>query len=170
MHTQPSNLRQTFIFNCSSPQFNCYIQSFVSCFRFHTKYLSLTYFTKLTSFHVYPCCCKWQNIILLWLTNIPVCVFLCVSVCVYNIFIHSLLSELVFSFSLDVYYCCSVTQSCLTLCDPMDCSTPGFPVLHYLPEFAQTHVHWVGDAVQPSHLLSPPSPPALSLSQHRGLF
>ena len=47
--------------------------------------------------------------------------------------------------------CCSVAQSCLTLCDPMDCSTPGFPVFHYLPEFAQPHVHWIGDAIQPSH-------------------
>ena len=57
--------------------------------------------------------------------------------------------------------CCSVTWSCLTLCDPMDCSTPGFPVLHYLSEFAQTQVHQVGDAIQPSHplssLLFPPS-------------
>ena len=57
-----------------------------------------------------------------------------------------------------------------TLCNPMDCSTPGFPVLPYLSEFAQTHVHCVGDAIQPSHPLSPPSPPALSLSQHQGLF
>ena len=55
------------------------------------------------------------------------------------------------------------------LCDPMDCSTPGFPVLHYLLEFAQTHVHWVSDAIQPSHL-SFPSPPALNLPQHQGLF
>ena len=52
----------------------------------------------------------------------------------------------------------------------MDCSTPGSPVLHYLPEFAQTQVHWVGDAIQPSHPLSSPSPPAPNLSQHRGLF
>ena len=52
----------------------------------------------------------------------------------------------------------------------MDCSTPGFPVLHYLPEFAQTHVHWVGDAIQPSHPLLSPSPSALNLSQHQGLF
>ena len=49
--------------------------------------------------------------------------------------------------------CCSVAKSCLTLCDPMDCGTPGFAVLHHLPEFAQTHVHWVSDAVQPSHPL-----------------
>ena len=53
--------------------------------------------------------------------------------------------------------CCSVVKLCLTLCDPMDCSTPGFPVLHYLPEFAQPHVHWVSDAIQPSHSLLPPS-------------
>ena len=51
--------------------------------------------------------------------------------------------------------CCSVTKLCLTLCDPIDCSTPGFHYLHYLPEFAQTHVHWVNDAIQPSHPLSP---------------
>ena len=64
----------------------------------------------------------------------------------------------------------SVTQSCPTLCDPMDCSTPGFPVQHQLPELAQTHVHRVGDAIQPSHPLSSPSPSAFSLSQHQGLF
>ena len=57
--------------------------------------------------------------------------------------------------------CCSVAKSCLTLCDPMDCSTPGFPVLHYLPEFAQTHVHWVCDSIQPSHPLSSPSLPSI---------
>ena len=49
--------------------------------------------------------------------------------------------------------CCSVANSCPSLCDPMDCSTPGFPVIHYLPEFAQTHVHWVSNPIQPSHLL-----------------
>ena len=64
----------------------------------------------------------------------------------------------------------SVTQLCLTLCNPMDCSTPGFPVLHYLPELAQTHVHWVGDAIQPSHPLLSRSPPAFSLPQDQGLF
>ena len=66
--------------------------------------------------------------------------------------------------------CCSATQSHLTLCNPMDCSMPGFPVLHHLPEFAQTHVHRIGDAIQPSHPLSSPSPPAFNLSQHQGLF
>ena len=64
----------------------------------------------------------------------------------------------------------SVTQSCMTLCDPMDCNTPGFPVHHQLPEFTQTHVRQVDDALQPSHSLSAPSPPASNLSQHRGLF
>ena len=64
----------------------------------------------------------------------------------------------------------SVAQWCPTLCDPMDCSTPGLPVNHQLPEFTQTHVHQVSDAIQPSHPQSSPSPPALSLSQHQGLF
>ena len=64
----------------------------------------------------------------------------------------------------------SVAQSCPTLCDPMNCSTPGLPVHHQLPEFTQTHVHRVSDAIQPSHPLSSPSPPALNLSQHQGLF
>ena len=63
----------------------------------------------------------------------------------------------------------SVAQSCLTLCDPMDCSTPGLPVHHQLLEFTQNHVHWAGDAIQPSHLLSP-SPPTFNLSQHQSLF
>ena len=65
---------------------------------------------------------------------------------------------------------CLVIKSHLTLCDPMDCSRPGFLVLHYLLKFAQTHAHWIGDAIQPSHLLSPPSPPALILSKYHGLF
>ena len=64
----------------------------------------------------------------------------------------------------------SVAQSCPILCDPMNRSTPGLPVHHQLPEFTQTHVHWVSDAIQPSHPLSSPSPPALNLSQHQGLF
>ena len=63
-----------------------------------------------------------------------------------------------------------VAQSCPTLCDPMDYSTPGLPVHHQLPESTQTHVHWVADAIQSSHPLLSPSPPALNLSQHQGLF
>ena len=66
--------------------------------------------------------------------------------------------------------CCSVAKSCPTLCDPMDYSMPCSPVLHYLLEFAQIHIHGVGDANQPSHPLSPPSSSALNLSQHEGLF
>ena len=64
----------------------------------------------------------------------------------------------------------SVAQSCPTLCDPMNCSTSGLPVHHQLPEFTQTHVHRVSDAIQPSHPLLSPSPPAPNLSQHQGLF
>ena len=75
------------------------------------------------------------------------------------------LSLLTFSFQFSL-----VAQPCLTVCDSMNCSTPGLPVHHQLPEFTQTHVHWVGDAIQPSHPLSSPSPPALNLPQHQGLF
>ena len=64
----------------------------------------------------------------------------------------------------------SVAQSCLTLCDPMNRSTPGLPVHHQLLEFTQTYVHWVHDAIQPSHSLSSSSPPAVNFSQHQGLF
>ena len=80
------------------------------------------------------------------------------------------LNPLLFDISWDyaVYMISSVAQSCLTLCNPMDCSTPGFPVHHQLAELAQTRVHWVGDAIQPSHPLSSLSLPAFSLSQHQG--
>ena len=69
--------------------------------------------------------------------------------------------------TVSVRFSCSL---CPTLCDPMDCSTPGFPVHYQLPEFTQTHVHWVGDAIQPSHPLSAPSLPAFNVFQNRGLF
>ena len=75
----------------------------------------------------------------------------------------SLFSDILLQFS-------SVTQSCPTLCDPMNHSRPGFPVHHQLPGFTQTHAHWVGDAIQPSHPLSFPSPPIFNLSQHQGFF
>ena len=67
-------------------------------------------------------------------------------------------------------YCCLFDMSCGTLCNPMDYSTSVFPILHYLPEFIQTHIHWVDDAIQPSHPLSSPSPHTLNLSQHQSLF
>ena len=64
----------------------------------------------------------------------------------------------------------SVDQSCPTLCDPMNCSTPGLPVHHQLPKFTQTHIYWIDDAIQPSHPLSSPSAPAPNPSQHQSLF
>ena len=69
-----------------------------------------------------------------------------------------------------IHQCSSDIQSCPTLWDPVNCSMPGLPVHHQLSEFTQTHVHWVSDAIQPSHPLSSPSPPAFNLSQHQCLF
>ena len=89
-----------------------------------------------------------------------VCHYLCVCV---NIIMSLAFMPLPVQFS-------SVTQSCPTLCDPRNHSTPGLPVHHHLPEFTQTHVHRVSDAIQPSHPLSSPSPPAPNLSQHQSLF
>ena len=82
-----------------------------------------------------------------------------------SLILHDPLASLVSSVQFS-----SVAQLCLTLCDPMNCSTPGLPVHQQHPESTQTHVHWVGDAIQPSHPLLSPSPPALNLSQHQGLF
>ena len=89
-----------------------------------------------------------------------------------NILAKVIYSTFAFSQARELADCCchSVTRSCPALCDLLDCSMPGFPVLHYFPEFAQIHVHWVSDAIQPSHPLSSPSPPALNLSQHQGLL
>ena len=70
----------------------------------------------------------------------------------------------------DFFVCCSVAKLCPALCDLMDYSMPDFPVHHQLAELAQTHVHRVGDTIQPSHPLPPPSPFAFNLSQHQGLF
>jgi len=82
--------------------------------------------------------------------------------------LHSL-TPLTHSPSSSVHFI-SVAQSCPTPCDPLNCSLPGLPVHHQLLEFTQTHVHQVSDAIQPSHLLWSPSPPALNCSQHQGLF
>ena len=76
----------------------------------------------------------------------------------------------IFFINLGIINFSSVFQSYLTLCDLMDCSTPGLPVHHQLPELTQIYVHLVGDVIQPSHPLSSPSPPALNPSQHQGLF
>ena len=80
-----------------------------------------------------------------------------------SVYLFICLSSISFQFS-------SVAHLCPTLCDPMDCSMPGLPLHHQLSEFTQTHVYWVGDAIQPSHPLSSPFPPAFNLSQHQGLF
>ena len=69
-----------------------------------------------------------------------------------------------------LHCCCSVIKSCPTICSPMNCTMSGFPAHHYLPEFAQTHVHCVSDAIQSCHPLLPPSSPALNLSHYQGLF
>ena len=81
-----------------------------------------------------------------------------------------LLLNIKLKLSLNCIQFSSVAESCPTLCDPMNCSTPGLPVHHQLPEFTQTHVHRVGDAIQPSHPLSSPFPPAPNPSQHQSLF
>ena len=106
----------------------------------------------------YRCLLNQRGTIRNYKSNINLC---CVT------YLLRYLNLLVFIFSHSC--CCLVTKSCPTLWDPMDCNTPGFPVLHYPPEFAQTHVHWVSDAIQPSHPLLPPSP-ALNLSQNLCLF
>ena len=97
--------------------------------------------------------------------NIWIWMCVCVYICMCTTFIHR------WKWTLCVHaFFSSVAQSCPTLCNPMDCSTPGLPVHRQLQELTQTHVHWVGDAIQPSHPLSSPSPPAFDLSQHQGLF
>ena len=89
------------------------------------------------------------------------------------IYLPHLLYPFLCQCSLSLFPCCqfnSVAQSCLTVCNPMDSITSGFPVHHQLLELAEAHVHRVGNAIQPSHPLSSPSPPAFNLSQHQGLF
>ena len=96
----------------------------------------------------------------LWFSSLYIlCVFCRFLICGY----HKGYRKMIHQFS-------SVTQSCPTLWNPMDCSMPGLPVHHQLPEFTQTHVHWVGDAIQSSLPLLSASPPAFNLSQHQGLF
>ena len=110
-----------------------------------------------------------HSFVLLWYTHTTLnseFVWIKIYYC-YHIILLKQLSIALYSSSVQFS---SVTQSCPTICDPMDCSTPGLPVHHQILELIQTHVHWVGHAIQPSHTLSPPSPPAFNLSQHQGLF
>ena len=102
---------------------------------------------------------KWYQMAFgsLWLTSLTVIISSC---------IHIAANGIISFF----FICCLVTKLCPTLWDPMNCTTAGLPVLHCLPEFTQTHVHWVSDAIQVSHSLSCPSPLSLNLSQHQGLF
>ena len=88
---------------------------------------------------------------------------------IFSKIIHGIRGSSIYSFSL-LYQFSSVAQSCPTLCDPINRSTPGLPVHHQLPEITQTHVHWVGDVIQPSHPWSSPSSPASNPSQHQSLF
>ena len=126
------------------------------------KLFFLTYFTLYDKLLAHPCLYKWHNFAPFY----GLVIFCCV-------YVPHLLYPFISSwtFWLVPYpHFSSVAQLCPTLCDPMDCSTPGFPVHHPLPELIQTHVYQVGDAIQPSHPLSSPSPPALNLSQLQGLF
>ena len=101
------------------------------------------------------------------------------AIVLFKVLYYKIKNVFLFFVCLFLYYLCekcykpiisSVAQSCPTLCDPMDCSIPGLSVHHQLLEFTQTHVYWVGDAIQPSHPLSSPSPPAFNLSQHQDFF
>ena len=96
----------------------------------------------------------------------------CLSICCASLTTISLVLALIQTliiFHLDSVQFSSVTKSCPTLCNPMNHSTPGLPIHHQLPEFTHTHIHWVSDAIQPSHPLSSPSPPAPNPSQHQSL-
>ena len=114
--------------------------------------------------HIYPNirqCLKKQRLIIKYFTGVYLLIFMIYKSKKKKEEEGKVLNSVQFS---------SVTQSCLTFCDPMNCSTPGLPVHHQLPEFTQTHVHPVGDAIQPSHPLSSPSPLAPNPSEHQSLF
>ena len=119
----------------------------------------------------FPCKVE-QHISKIWL------IFICyMKLFLYRIYLYTSISIIHLSITIpiflslsSVYQFSSVAQSCLTLCNPMDCGTPGLPDHHQFLEFTQTHVHWVSDAIQPSHPLSSPSPPAFNLSQHLSIL
>ena len=105
--------------------------------------------------------CSWSSPWWGWEWRLP-------TACTCHSWSTSILRRGIFGIHLYIYHCCSVSQSCPTLCDPMDCSTSGLSVPQYLLKFSQGHVHCISDAIQPSHPLTPSS--ALSLFQHQGLF
>ena len=104
-----------------------------------------------------------------WLTLYASCTWISVTFFRFETFSFIISSNTFYAPFSSPFQFSSVAQSCLTLCDTMEWSTPGLPFHHQLPEFTQTHVHWVSDAIQPSHPLLSPSPPALNPSQHQGL-
>ena len=144
-------------------------------YKFHPKGI-LMYYDKYV--YIYVCVCVnthiYKKYIYVWIhvysliyiyTHI-VCMYICVYVYIHT---YTFLSpKLLYGIASDQIR--SVAQSCLTFCNPMNHSTPGLPVHHQLPEFTQTHVHRVSDAIQPSHPLSSPSPPVPNPSQHHSLF
>ena len=112
---------------------------------------------------------SWAATVLIWvIKTLPFLEFLCRTENGLNLCM-CLISSCLWFLRL-IHAVSSVTQSCPNVCNPMDCSTPDFPAYHQLPELTQTPVHRVCDAIQPSHPLSSPSPPAFNLSQHQGLF
>ena len=137
-----------------------------SCLSFPVFYLFIWLHLGLSCGHMGSClCCGMQNLELWRVESSSLSGDWTQAPCIGS----SVLATGLLGKSLSVQFS-SVTQSCPTLCDPMNCGTPGLPVHHQLLEFTQTYVHWVGDAIQPSHPLSSPSPPALNLSQDQGLF
>ena len=120
------------------------------------------------SFFIYPRVC-W-GLVFFQLKENFFCYLLILSSFKLSVPVSTTVREEILSLSSKCPQFSSVAQSRLTLWDPMDCSTPGFPVHHQLPELVQTHAHQVGYAIQPFHPLSSPSPPVFNLSQHQGLF
>ena len=113
---------------------------------------------------------KWRVMSYSWTQRFNIVKMSVLPKLIYKFSIISVKSQLHFFLDIDKIKFNSVTQSCRTLCDPMNCSMPGLPVHHQLTEFTQIHVHSVSDAIQPSHPLSSPSPPGPNSSQHQGLF
>ena len=118
--------------------------------------------------YFFPCCFLLFALSLSFLTVPCYACLYCLIFMIHIVFLSVFVTK--HKFMCSILQFSSVAQSCQTLCDPMNCSMPGLPVHHQLPEFTQTHVHRVGDAIQPSHPLSSPSPPTPNPSQHQSLF